>query len=113
MAAATAVRPNLGGKPLDKLSLAKQEFFNQPEGFPYEGFDPDQVVLPPDDDCGVPSEDDEAPEEHLQDEETGFSTSIGASLLWPFTRAMWASAQLGSSSTACVHQCPGLLSFQR
>lgn len=73
MAAATAIRPVV----VDKFAVAKDLYFNQPEGFPYENFDPDQVVLPPDDDCGVVSEDDDIAEDDIQDEETGFSTSIG------------------------------------
>ena len=73
MAAATAIRPVA----VDKYAVAKDLFFNQPDGFPYDNFDPDQVVLPPGDDCGVESEDDDIAEEDIQNEETGFSTSIG------------------------------------
>lgn len=61
----------------DRLSLAREEFFNQPDGFPYGDFNPDDVVLPPDDDLGVVSDDNEAVEEGKDDAETGFSTSVG------------------------------------
>lgn len=61
----------------DKLSLARDEFFSQPEGFPYGDFNPDEVILPPDDDLDIPSEDDDAAEESKDDTETGFSTSVG------------------------------------
>lgn len=61
----------------DKLRLSREEFFNQPDGFPFEEFNPDDVVLPPGDDLGVASDDDEAADEGLIDSETGFSTSIG------------------------------------
>lgn len=61
----------------DRLALARDEYFSQPEGFPYGDFDPDEVILPPDDDFDIPSEDDEAAEESKDDAETGFSTSVG------------------------------------
>lgn len=61
----------------DRLSLARQEFFSQPDGFPYGEFNPDDVVLPPGDDLGVVSDDNEAIEEGKDDAETGFSTSVG------------------------------------
>lgn len=61
----------------DKLQLSRDEFFNQPDGFPFKDFDPDDVVLPPGDDLGVASDDDDAGEDGLIDAETGFSTSIG------------------------------------
>lgn len=77
MAAAATIR----AAPVDKFAVAKDMFFNQPDGFPYDGFNPDQVVLPPGDDCGVISDDDDIGEEDIQNEETGFSTSIGMVLL--------------------------------
>lgn len=89
MAAAATLRPVA----VDKYAVAKDLFFNQPDGFPYDSFDPDQVVLPPDDDCGVVSEDDDIAEEDIQNEETGFSTSIGT---LPFVRAF------GFCWTVCV-----------
>jgi hypothetical protein len=76
MAALSSIRPVV----IDKFAVAKEEYFNQPDGFPFEGFDPDQVLLPPGDDCGVVSEDDDIAEEDIQNEETGFSTSIGTLL---------------------------------
>lgn len=61
----------------DRYVLAKQEFFNQPEGFPFDNFDLADVNLPPDDDLGINSEDDDEEEDTI-DAETGFGSAIGA-----------------------------------
>jgi hypothetical protein len=51
-------------------------FHGQPKGFPFGDFDLEDVMLPEDDDMGVPS-DDEEQEEVLQTE-TGFGNVLGA-----------------------------------
>ena len=68
-------------KILDKHALAKSEFFNQPDGFPFDGFDLDAVNLPPGEEAAAKRDDvDEAAEQGnatLQD--TGFESIVGVS----------------------------------
>lgn len=52
-------------------------FEGQPRGFPFEGFQLEDVMLPEDDDMGIPSEDEVDDEEELETE-TGFGSVIGA-----------------------------------
>lgn len=51
-------------------------FEGQPKGFPFDGFKLEDVMLPEDEDMGIPSEDDEDDEEEIQTE-TGFGSVIG------------------------------------
>ena len=51
-------------------------FEGQPRGFPFEGFQLEDVMLPEDDDMGIPSEDEVDDEEELETE-TGFGSVIG------------------------------------
>ena len=46
------------------------------QGFPFEGFHMEDVMLPEDDDMGIPSDDDEEDEEEIQTE-TGFGSVVG------------------------------------
>jgi hypothetical protein len=66
----------------DKLELAKQEFFNQPDGFPFEGFKLEDVNLPPDEEAAAVREvDEEAVEQDVAaSQETGFGSIIGVYL---------------------------------
>ena len=95
MASALA-KPALEVKVPTKLELAKEEFFNQPDGFPFEKFRIEDVALPPDEERAALQVDDE--EEVAQDvaasQETGFGSSIGAPCTRPFTLAV-GSASLG------------------
>lgn len=79
MASALA-KPALDVKVPTKLELAKEEFFNQPDGFPFEKFRIEDVTLPPDEERAATQVDDE--EEVAQDvaasQETGFGSSISA-----------------------------------
>ena len=52
-------------------------FEGQPRGFPFEGFQLEDVMLPEDDNMGIPSEDEVDDEEELESE-TGFGSVIGA-----------------------------------
>lgn len=61
--------------------LAKEEYFNQPDGFPFEGFELDDVLLPPNENMGIESGDDSEELEDALDAETGFGSAIGAPLL--------------------------------
>ena len=54
-------------------------FEGQPKGFPFEDFEFEDVMLPEDDDMGIPSEDDEVAEEELETE-TGFGSVIGGDI---------------------------------
>lgn len=54
-------------------------FEGQPKGFPFDGFDLADVMLPEDDDMGILSEDDNDDEEEIQTE-TGFGSVIGESV---------------------------------
>lgn len=47
------------------------------QGFPFEGFHIEDVMLPEDDDLGIPSDDEEEGEEEIQTE-TGFGCVVGA-----------------------------------
>jgi hypothetical protein len=66
MAAAAALRP-------DEEKL----YEGQPRGFPLEGFEVEDVMLPEDDDMGIPSEDEGDDEEEIESE-SGFGSVIGA-----------------------------------
>ncbi len=66
MAAAAALRP-------DEEKL----YEGQPRGFPLEGFQVEDVMLPEDDDMGIPSEDELDDEEEIESE-SGFGSVIGA-----------------------------------
>lgn len=56
-------------------------FEGQPRGFPFEGFQLEDVMLPEDDDMGIPSEDEVDDEEELETE-TGFGSVIGEHSRW-------------------------------
>jgi hypothetical protein len=80
----TSSTSGAGGAPAgppDKFALAKEAYFNQPDGFPFDGFQLEDIVLPPDDDMGIESDDGDVAEEATDNLETGFSSSIGESLL--------------------------------
>ena len=66
----------------DKFELAKQEYFNQPDGFPYGQFRLEDVNLPPEEEAEATKEDDEeaVAQEVVATQETGFGTCIGACL---------------------------------
>jgi translation initiation factor 3 subunit B len=60
--------------------VAVQLFPDQPRGFPFDGFDLEELILPDGDDFGVRSEDDDAGEEEIETE-TGFGSVIGESVV--------------------------------
>jgi translation initiation factor 3 subunit B len=62
-------------EPIDEFEVARQLFRDQPAGFPYEGFDIEELILPEDDDMGIGSDDDAEEEEELETE-TGFGSVI-------------------------------------
>lgn len=66
--------------PPDKAAIAREAYFNQPEGFPFDNFDIHEVVLPPDDDLGIESDDGDVEEEATADLDTGFGSALGAPL---------------------------------
>lgn len=58
-------------------------FEGQPKGFPFGDFDLEDVMLPEDDDMGIPSDtDDDGQEEDVQ-AESGFANVLGALLSNP------------------------------
>lgn len=62
---------------IDQYDVARQLFKDQPAGFPYEGFDVEELILPDGEDMGIKSDDDDDEEEELESE-TGFGSVIGA-----------------------------------
>ena len=62
--------------PIDPLDVAAKLFKDQPKGFPYEGFDIEELILPEGEDFGIRSDDDDMEEEELESE-TGFGSVIG------------------------------------
>ena len=68
----------------DRHELAKQEYFNQPDGFPFEGFELQDVLLPPGETMGINSDDDDE-EEDIISSETGFGSAIGTAFLTNFS----------------------------
>ena len=69
MAAAGVLRP-------DEEKL----FEGQPKGFPFEGFQLEDVMLPEDDVMGIPSDDDLEDEEEIESE-SGFGSVIGTAVV--------------------------------
>jgi translation initiation factor 3 subunit B len=61
---------------MDVLEVARKLFKDQPAGFPFEGFDLEELILPEGEDFGIRSDDDEGDEEELETE-TGFGSVIG------------------------------------
>jgi len=62
---------------IDEYQVARQLFRDQPERFPFEGFDVEELILPDGEDFGIKSDDDDDEEEELETE-TGFGSVIGA-----------------------------------
>lgn len=60
---------------IDPLAIARDMFFEQPDGFPIEDFDIRDVQLPPGDDMGIKSDDDDVDEEEIETE-SGFGSVI-------------------------------------
>jgi translation initiation factor 3 subunit B len=62
-----------------KEDLAREEFFNQPDGFPFDGFRIEDVNLPPEEEKAALQVDDaeEVAQDVAANVETGFGTSIG------------------------------------
>jgi translation initiation factor 3 subunit B len=58
------------------------------QGFPFEGFHLEDVMLPEDDDMGILSDDDEEGEEEIQTE-TGFGCVVGRLLLAVGSSGPW------------------------
>jgi hypothetical protein len=56
--------------------VAAKLFKDQPKGFPFEGFDIEELILPEGEDFGIRSDDDVDDEEDLE-AETGFGSVIG------------------------------------
>lgn len=70
------VSVSMGALEIDRFAIAAELFPDQPPAFPLEDFDLGAVHLPPDDDMGVPSEDDEENEADVQTD-TGFGSVLG------------------------------------
>ena len=67
----------------DKRKLARQEYFNQPDGFPFDSFCLDEVNLPPGEEAAAIGDDhaDEEAEQHVAASlESGFAATIGEAL---------------------------------
>lgn len=62
--------------PVDPLDVAAKLFRDQPKGFPFEGFDIEELILPEGEDFGIRSDDDDMEEDDLE-AETGFGSVIG------------------------------------
>lgn len=63
------------------LTLTAEEqhmFEGQPRGFPFGDFDLEDVMLPEDDDMGIPSDTDEDGQEEDVQAESGFGNVLGA-----------------------------------
>ncbi|KIZ03095.1 Eukaryotic translation initiation factor 3 subunit B [Monoraphidium neglectum] len=60
---------------IDPLKLAAQLFRDQPAGFPFEGFDVEELILPDGDDMDIRSDEDESEEEELETA-SGFGSVI-------------------------------------
>ncbi len=73
-------------EPIDPLDVAAKLFKDQPKGFPFEGFDIEELILPEGEDFGIRSDDDVDDEEDLE-AETGFGSVIGMFLAWFVMRA--------------------------
>jgi translation initiation factor 3 subunit B len=63
-------------EPIDPLDVAAKLFKDQPKGFPFEGFDIEELILPEGEDFGIRSDDGVDDEEDLE-AETGFGSVIG------------------------------------
>lgn len=64
----------------DKLKLAREEYFNQPDGFPFDTFDVQEVNLPPlEAEALVDDPEADSDQEGEVPEETGFGSSVGVS----------------------------------
>lgn len=64
-------------EPFDEFEVARQLFRDQPAGFPYEGFDIEELILPEDDDMGIKSDEDDGDDDEELENETGFGSVIG------------------------------------
>lgn len=62
-------------EPIDQFEVAAKLFKDQPKGFPFEGFDIEELILPEGEDFGIRSDDDDVEEEELETE-TGFGSVI-------------------------------------
>lgn len=58
------------------FDLAADLYPSYPRGFPYENFDIKQVALPPGDNMGIPSDDEDMKEDDVE-AESGFGSVIG------------------------------------
>lgn len=64
------------------LTAEEQHMFEgQPKGFPFGDFDLEDVMLPEDDDMGIPSDTDDDGQEDDVQAESGFGNVLGASVL--------------------------------
>lgn len=60
----------------DPYEVAKQLYPDLPQGFPYDNFDLEELILPPGDDMGIKSDDDDVRDEDVQTQ-SGFGSCIG------------------------------------
>lgn len=63
-------------EPVDPMEVAAQLFPDMPPGFPYEGFETQELILPDGDDMGIRSDDDAINEDEIQTD-TGFGACVG------------------------------------
>lgn len=75
--------------PIDPLDVAAKLFKDQPKGFPFEGFDIEELILPEGEDFGIRSDDDDIEEDDLE-AETGFGSVIGMLQVRVVRRCTWA-----------------------
>ncbi|PNW85513.1 hypothetical protein CHLRE_03g190100v5 [Chlamydomonas reinhardtii] len=59
----------------DPYEVAKQLYPDLPQGFPYDNFDLEELILPPGDDMGIKSDDDDVRDEDVQTQ-SGFGSCI-------------------------------------
>lgn len=62
---------------IDAFDVARKLFRDQPDGFPFDGFQLEELILPEDDDMGIRSDEEDDEEEELETE-SGFGSVIGA-----------------------------------
>lgn len=80
----------------DPMDVARDLFPDLPPGFPYEGFELEELILPSGDDMGIRSDEDDVKEEDVQTE-SGFGSVVGGQSMQR--------QRPGASATAAVLWC--------
>jgi hypothetical protein len=84
---------------IDPYAVARQLFPDLPPGFPYEGFEPEELILPDGDDMGIRSDDDDVKDEDVPTQ-SGFASCIGEAALRLSEQLRWLSGRLGTARGA-------------